>query len=115
MARAQNSVMKYRGYIARLAYDANDNLFVGEVVGLTEPIEFHGASVDELRGDFEFAIDHYLRECELEGIKPERPASGKILLRLAPEQHARALVAAESAGISLNEWLSGAVNAALDA
>lgn len=103
------NVMKYRGYSARIDFDADDNIFVGRLLGMTETIEFHGAGVDELRADFEFAVDHYLAECERAGEKPEKPASGKLLLRLTPEVHAAAIVAAASKGISLNQWLADVV------
>lgn len=108
------NIMRYKGYIARIDYDESDGVFTGEVIGLSEKISFHGASVDELRGDFEFAIDHYLSVCREAGISPERQAGGRVLLRLPPEWHAAALNQAESQGRSLNEWLVSAVEAALD-
>ena len=59
----RNSI-KYRGYTARIDYDANVRIFVGRLLGMSEVLVFHGASVDELHADFEFAVDHYLSECE---------------------------------------------------
>ncbi len=109
------NIMRYKGYIARIEYEEADGVFTGEVIGLSEKISFHGASVDELRGDFEFAIDHYLSVCREAGINPERPAGGRVLLRLPPELHAAALTRAESQGRSLNDWLVSAVGAALTA
>ena len=109
--RPQN-IMRYRGYVARLDFDEDSGVFVGSVIGLSEQITFHGASVDELRGDFEFAIDHYLSVCKAAGVAPERPASGRVLLRLPQELHAGALVAAAAARMSLNEWLIAAIRAA---
>lgn len=104
--------MKHRGYTARIDYVASDHLFVGRVLGMSEQLVFHGASVDELRADFEFAVDHYLSECKKEGVPPEKPASGKLLLRLPPEVHAAAAVAAASVGKSLNQWVAEAVEEA---
>jgi predicted HicB family RNase H-like nuclease len=109
-----NNVMKYHGYSARIDFDASDSIFVGRLLGMTENIEFHGASVEELRADFEFAVDHYLAECERTGEKPEKPASGKLLLRLSPEVHAAAIVAAASEGMSLNQWVSDVVARAVE-
>ena len=99
----------HRGYTARIDYDAANRIFVGRVLGMSEQLVFHGASVDELHADFEFAVDHYLSECAKEGRSPEKPASGKLLLRLPPELHAAASVAAESAGKSLNQWVVDAL------
>ncbi|MEO8386741.1 MAG: type II toxin-antitoxin system HicB family antitoxin, partial [Betaproteobacteria bacterium] len=100
----RNSI-KYRGYSARIDYDAADRIFVGRVLGMSEQLVFHGAGVDELHADFEFAVDHYLEECKKEARSPERPASGKLLLRLPPDVHAAATVAAASSGKSLNQWV----------
>lgn len=107
----RNSI-KYRGYTARIDYDAADRIFVGRVLGMSEQLVFHGASVDELHDDFEFAVNHYLSECEKEGLSPEKPASGKLLLRLSPEVHAAASIAAAGAGKSLNQWVGDAVEKA---
>ena len=38
------------------------------------------------------------------GRTPQKPYSGKILLRVAPEVHARAAMTAEAQGKSLNQW-----------
>ena len=105
--------MKYRGYTARIDFDASDNLFVGEIVGLSEQLTFHGAGVDELRADFEFAINHYLASCAAIGIAPEKPASGKLLIRIPPEIHAAATVAAAASAQSLNQWIVGVLQKAI--
>jgi predicted HicB family RNase H-like nuclease len=100
------NIMKYQGYTARIDFESKDDLFVGRLLGMSEPIVFHGASVEELRGDFEFAVKHYLAECARMGQKPEKPATGKLLLRLPRQVHAAAIVAATSEGKSLNQWVS---------
>jgi predicted HicB family RNase H-like nuclease len=101
--------MKHRGYTARIDYDAANNVLVGVVVGMKDTLSFHGASVDELRADFEFAVDHYLASCAAEGVKPERQASGRLLIRIPPETHAAAAIAAAGESISLNEWIARAL------
>jgi predicted HicB family RNase H-like nuclease len=107
------SFMKHRGYTARIDYDSANNIFVGMVVGMKDTLSFHGASVDELRADFEFAVDHYLASCAAEGVKPERQASGRLLIRIPQDTHAAAAVAAAAASISLNEWIARALAAQL--
>ena len=37
-------------------------------------------------------------------MRPEKPASGKLMLRVSPQVHGAALVAAQAAGKSLNQW-----------
>lgn len=103
------NIMRYMGYVARIDFEEDSGVFVGNVLGLSEPIVFYGASVDELRGDFTFAIDNYLLQCREKGVAPEKQVVGKVLVRLSPENHAAVLIAAQSAGVSLNEWMNDAV------
>lgn len=98
------NTMSHKGYTARVEYDERDNIFVGRILGIRGIISFHGETVAELRNEFEIAVNDYLDECKQQGVAPEKPASGKLLLRIPPETHGRALVAAQAAGKSLNQW-----------
>jgi predicted HicB family RNase H-like nuclease len=98
------NTMTHKGYTARIEFDDRDNIFVGRVLGLHAMISFHGETVKELRSEFKNAIEAFLKDCKEQGIAPEKPASGKILLRVSPEVHGAALVAAQAAGKSLNQW-----------
>ena len=96
--------MKYLGYTARIEYDPADRIFVGRVIGTRDGINFHGASVEELERAFHEAVDDYLAACKELGQEPNKPYSGKLLLRLQPEDHAAIVSAAESSGTSINQW-----------
>ncbi|WP_060510387.1 type II toxin-antitoxin system HicB family antitoxin [Pseudomonas sp. NBRC 111124] len=98
------SCMRYKGYAARIEYDERDDIFVGRVLGMRDIISFHASSVPELHEAFREALEDYLADCEEQGIAPEKPASGKVMLRIRPEVHAAASVAARAAGKSLNQW-----------
>lgn len=98
------NTMKHKGYTARVEYDERDNIFVGRVLGIRTVISFHGKTVDQLRKEFVAAVDDYVSDCKEQGVRPEKPASGKILLRVPPEVHGAALVAAKASGKSLNQW-----------
>jgi predicted HicB family RNase H-like nuclease len=96
--------MTYKGYQARIEYDSEDRILVGRVLGVRDIIGFHGTTVDELEADFRAAIDIYLAVCAKRRERPEKPYSGKMLLRVPPELHASAAIAAEASGTSLNQW-----------
>lgn len=100
------NTMIHKGYTARIDFDERDNIFVGRVLGLHAMISFHGETVGELRTACETAIDEFLLDCQEQGLRPEKPASGKLMLRVTPEIHGAALVAAQAAGKSLNQWAS---------
>ena len=98
------NVMTYKGYVARIEFDPRDNIFTGKVLGIEDSITFQGATVKELKVDFEAAINHYISDCADTGRKPFKPASGKLMLRVSPETHAKALTMAKASGKSLNQW-----------
>ena len=37
----KNNLMKYRGYHAKIYFDACDAIFVGEVIGIADSLSFH--------------------------------------------------------------------------
>jgi predicted HicB family RNase H-like nuclease len=98
------NVMTYKGYKARVEFDPQDEIFTGKVVGIADGITFHGETVKELKADFQAAVDHYLADCKATGRSPLKAASGKMMLRVSPDVHARALATAETSGKSLNQW-----------
>lgn len=104
-----NNTMSYKGYVARIEFDPRDEIFVGRVLGIADSISVHGQSVAELTTDFHNAINHYLADCKAANRRPEKPASGKIMLRVSPEVHAASAIAAQAAGMSLNQWAAEAL------
>ena len=96
--------MTYKGYAARIEYSDEDNCFVGHIAGIKDVVGFHGDSVKGLRSAFRESVDDYLATCEKLGRAPQKPYSGKLMLRIPPEVHARAAMMAEAHGKSLNQW-----------
>jgi len=107
------NTMNHGGYTARIEFDERDGIFVGRILGLRSIISFHGATVAQLRREFTVAVRDYLRDCEEQGVQPEKAASGKLLLRVPPEVHSRAIVAAQAKGKSLNQWATEALQRAV--
>lgn len=109
------NTMTYRGYAARIEYSDDDQCFVGHIAGITDIVGFHGESVTELRTAFEEAVDDYLETCEKLGRTPQKPYSGKLMLRVPPDIHAAIAVAAEVSGKSINQWAAEAFTKAVQA
>ena len=100
------NTMTYKGHTARVDFDDAEGIFSGRLLGISDVVGFHADNVPELRAAFEDAVDDYVETCARIGKQPEKPASGKLMLRIPPDVHRAALVAAESAGTSLNQWAS---------
>jgi predicted HicB family RNase H-like nuclease len=103
------NTMLYKGYHARIEFDDEDRIFVGHLAGIRDIVGFHGSSVAELESAFHEAVDDYLAHCAKLGLPANKPFSGRLLLRVPPEVHAKASIAAKVAGISLNQWAAQAL------
>lgn len=109
------NTLTYRGYTARLEFDPDDNILVGRVLDIDDIISFHGDSVAAFQAAFHEAIDDYIAACAKLGQNPEKPASGRLMLRVDPAVHAAALKAAAHTGQSLNRWAEGVLRQAAHA
>ena len=98
------NTMSYRGYTARMDFDVDDRIIVGRVVDIDDIITFHGSSVLEFEAAFQTAIDGYVQACEKLGQTADKPASGRLMLRVNPAVHAAAVKASARSGQSLNKW-----------
>ena len=99
------NVMTYKNYPARVEYSDEDGCFIGRIAGISDVVGFHGDSVKALRKAFRDAVEDYLAACAAAGKAPQRPYSGKLLLRVDPSLHAKAAMLAEAKGKSLNSWV----------
>lgn len=83
------NTMQFKGYAAQISYShssiESDACFIGHIAGITDIVGFHADNVAELRRAFEEAVTDYLVTCEKAGRNPQKPASGKLMLRVPPE------------------------------
>lgn len=106
-------MMRYKGYAARVEYDEVDNVLHGRIDNIDDVISFEATSVEEIEKQFHVAVDDYITYCAERGREPEKPYSGKFVIRVEPDLHRRAAVAARAAGMSLNAWVAEAVETRL--
>ena len=96
------SVMTLNGYHAKIEYDAELDLFRGEILGLNGGADFYGKNPKELRTEFKKSLQVFLDVCEEKGIEPRKHFSGKFNLRISPELHEQLAIAAKAEGKSIN-------------
>ena len=104
--------MTYKGYMASMVFDVEDKIIIGRVLDIDDIISFHGESVAKFEANFHAAVNAYIAASKELGSAPEKPASGKLMLWIAPEVHAAALKAAARSGVSLNKWAEKALGTA---
>ncbi len=98
------NLMRYKGYTGTVEYSEEDGCLFGRLAGIDDIISYEGESVSEMRRAFQNAVDDYLSDCAATGKQPDKPYSGKFVLRLDPELHARLAMRAREAGKSLNQY-----------
>ena len=99
-------MMEYKGYIGKVEMDDEVGILYGEVINIRDVITFEGTSVDEVQKAFHESVDDYLEFCAKRGESPEKPFSGKFVVRLPAELHRKAYIQAKLAEKSLNGWVT---------
>ena len=94
--------MTVDGFNAKIEYDADLDLFRGEILGLNGGADFYGKNPKELRAEFKKSLQVFLEVCQEKGIEPKRNFSGKFNLRISPELHEQLALAAQAEGKSIN-------------
>jgi predicted HicB family RNase H-like nuclease len=107
-------MMRHKGYTAgAVTFDADQGIFHGEVAGLRDVVTFQGRDADELKRAFRDSIDDYLEFCAERGEAPDKPYSGKIMIRSEPELHRRLAQHAAAEGVSVNQLVTETLRRAL--
>lgn len=106
-------MMKYKGYIGKVEIDDEAGILHGEVINIRDVITFEGTSVAEMQTAFRESVDDYLAFCAQRDESPEKPFSGKFVVRLPADLHRKAYVQAKLADKSLNGWITDVVKSAL--
>ncbi len=103
------NVLEYKGYYGTVEYSAKDNILFGKIIGVNGLISYEGDSVQNLKTDFEEAVDDYLAMCEAEGVEPEKTYKGTFNVRIEPELHRSLAIFAATHRITLNAAVENAV------
>ncbi len=98
-------MMEYKGYIGVVEFDDEAGIFHGEVVNTRDVITFQGKSVAEIKKAFRESVDDYLEFCKQRGEEPDKPFSGKLMLRMEPSLHRALAVEARRGKKSINSLI----------
>ena len=108
-----NNTIEYKGYVGSVEFSEEDSLFYGKVMGIRALISYEGRDAKELICDFHGAVDDYLAMCSSEGIEPEKAYKGSFNIRITPELHRQAVIAAAARQMSLNSFVESSIERAV--
>jgi predicted HicB family RNase H-like nuclease len=99
-------MLKYKEYTGYVEFDDEAGIFHGEVLDLRDVITFQGKTVEEIKKAFRESIDEYMEFCKERNEKPDKPFSGRLMVRLPPRLHRKVFISARREGKSLNQWIA---------
>ncbi len=99
------NTMTHEGYVATLEIDEAANVIHGRVVNTRATLTFEAQALADLHQAFADTISDYRAWCDERGVQPEKPYSGNLSLRIAPELHRRIAAKAAQSGESINQFI----------
>jgi len=111
------NILKYKEYTGSVNFDADDRIFHGRVLGIRDVIGFEGESVTDLEKDFREAIEDYLETletCREISKEPEKPFSGRFVVRIPSELHCAIALEAKKQKKSINSWIADTFKSAIE-
>lgn len=109
-----NNTLQYKGFIAKLTINDDEDMMYGEVIGTRTVLTCAGRSIAEIKRSFRSVVNEYLAFCAEQGIEPEKEWKGKLTFR--PRSDDMRIMMQRKAietGKSVNEWLNQVVERAL--
>jgi len=108
-----NNTMEYKGYVGSVEFSEEDLLFFGKVLGVRALISYEGNTAADLVNDFHSAVEDYLALCEETNVQPEKAYKGSFNVRISPELHKQAVIAAMAQNMTLNSFVEGSIERAV--
>lgn len=100
---------EYKNYVGSCNISVEDNCLHGKLEFISDLVTYEAATVDELKKEFEAAVESYLNLCEEKGITPKKTCKGSFNVRIGTELHQKALQAATKTGKSLNDYIKSII------
>lgn len=104
-----NNLLSYKGFYGSVNFSAADEVFYGKVEGVHDLVSFEGATVKELKQDFQKAVEDYILFCKKRGNPVQKSLMGSFNIRIKPDIHQRAAIVALQKNISLNQLVQQAI------
>ena len=104
-----NNLLSYKGFYGSVNFSAADDVFYGKVEGVQDLVSFEGATVKELRQEFQKAVEDYISFCKKNGNPIQKSLMGSFNILIKPDTHQRAALAALQKNISLNQLVQQAI------
>lgn len=104
-----NNILEYKGYHAKIEFDAKSLSVRGKIEGINDFVDFETNDLSRIEEEFHCAVDDYLDFCIEVGKNPDKEYKGTFNVRIAPELHRAISIMAIKKGASLNTMVEQAI------
>lgn len=104
-----NNILKYKGYSARVEFEAESCTLYGVIDGIDDLVSFESEDICTIEEEFHNAVNNYLDYCKEVGKIPDKEYSGTFNCRIHPKLHKAISNAAFRENISLNKFVERAL------
>ncbi len=102
-------IIEYKGYVAEIEPDLDEEIFHGEVINTNDVITFQADNLKSLKKELAASVEDYLAFCAERNEPAEKPFSGKFPVRTTSEIHKQIFLEAKRENISMNLWIEQAL------
>lgn len=104
--------LQYKNYHGTIEPQLDSNTLFGKVAFITDLITYEAKDLVQLKKEFETSVDDYLAFCEERGKEPSKPFKGSFNVRIDPNLHRAAAIAAKD--MSLNAFVAKAIESEVE-
>lgn len=105
-----SNVLEYKGYHAKVQYDADSNTLHGKIEGIKDFVNFEAENIADVENEFHAAVDDYLALCEEIGKSPDKEFRGTFNVRINPALHRELALEADKRDLSMNQLVEKAID-----
>ncbi|MES2275077.1 MAG: type II toxin-antitoxin system HicB family antitoxin [Bacteroidota bacterium] len=109
-----SDILQYKDYYGSVQFSAEDEVFYGKLLGISDLVNFEGESVQELKNAFHESVDEYLELCKEIGKSPDKTYKGTFNVRVPSALHKQAAIFAAVHNITLNQFVKKALSFTLN-
>lgn len=108
-------ILKYKDYEGTAELDMSRGVCRGKILFINDLVTYEATQPSELQKEFEAAVEDYFETCVTLGREPQKSLKGQFNVRIAPAIHKAATLKALTDGTSLNDVVTKALDAYLNA
>ena len=101
--------LQYKGYLGSVDCDPEENCLYGKILHINDLVTYEAESPAGVKTAFKESVDDYLTTCAEVGKDPDKSYKGTFNVRMTPDLHKAAAVAAVQLETTLNDFVSQAI------